>query len=143
MSTTGRIATVVTAGTLVLGMASGVFAQKVTREPVRPVAGVAGSVSFNAYCAQCHGVSGKGNGPAAAALKVTPADLTQLAKQNGGKFDAAAVKSAITGDRELLAHGTRDMPMWGPVLRSVDSPEAVELRIRNLVEYLEQMQEKK
>ena len=39
-----------------------------------------GKEMFTEYCAPCHGVDGKGNGPAASAMKIPPTDLTQLAK---------------------------------------------------------------
>lgn len=138
----GRIGILVAAAGLVLALAPGVAAQKVVQEPVRPVDSVAGPETFKAYCSQCHGVDAKGGGPAARALKVPPADLTQIARRNGGKFDPAKVKATITGDHEVPAHGTREMPMWGPVLRSVDSAPVTELRIRNLVVYLEGLQVK-
>lgn len=142
MSNSSRVGILVATGCLVLALAPRVEAQKVIQEPVRPIDGVAGSATFKAYCSQCHGVDGKGGGPAARALKVAPADLTLIAKRNGGKFDPAKVKVAITGDNELAAHGTREMPMWGPILRSLDSNSVTELRVRNLVVYLERMQEK-
>jgi mono/diheme cytochrome c family protein len=122
--------------------AARVEAQKVTREPIQPPEGVTGSVTFKSYCAQCHGVSGKGDGPAAKALKMPPADLTRIARRNRGVFPGAEVKNTITGNHELSAHGTREMPMWGPVFRSVENPSVTELRVVNLVKYLEQIQEK-
>jgi mono/diheme cytochrome c family protein len=118
-------------------------AQQVKREPIKPPDSVAGDATFKAYCAQCHGVAGKGNGPAAAALKMPPADLTTLAKRNNGTFPAGRIKNAVTGDYATPAHGTAEMPMWGPVFRSVENPSVTELRIVNLVKYLEQIQEKK
>ena len=70
---------------------------------------------FREYCAVCHGVAGKGDGPAAAALKSHP-DLTQLAAKNGGKFDEAKVQYAIKGEADApIAHGSKDMPIWGPI----------------------------
>ena len=35
------------------------------------------------YCASCHGLDARGNGPAAFVLKTTPPDLTALAKRHG------------------------------------------------------------
>ena len=116
--------------------------QQVKREPIPVPEGVDGATTFRAYCAQCHGVSGRGNGPAAAALKMPPADLTQISKRNKGEFPAAAVKNSISGDRAMPAHGPRDMPMWGPVFRSVENAAVTELRVVNLVKYLQQLQEK-
>ena len=114
----------------------------VKREPVKPITDVSGAATFNAYCTVCHGTSGKGDGPAAKALIKPPADLTQIAKRNGGKFSAATVRMTITGETTLAAHGTRDMPMWGPVLRSTEGDSTSTLRVRNLVAYLEALQEK-
>lgn len=45
-----------------------------------------GKEMFMSYCASCHGKDAKGDGPAASALKQAPADLTALAKQNGGSI---------------------------------------------------------
>src|ERR1700674_202975 len=52
------------------------------KEPVRRADITSGKNMFLNYCASCHGVDGKGNGPAAAALKPAPTDLTTLAKAN-------------------------------------------------------------
>ena len=116
-------------------------AQRVNREPVQPTRDLAGAATYKAYCAQCHGVSGKGDGPVARALKVPPADLTQMAKRHEGRFPAGGVKQTILG-WEVEAHGTREMPAWGPVLRSVEDPSVTELRLANLIKYLEQIQQK-
>jgi mono/diheme cytochrome c family protein len=137
-----RLALLAAAG---LVLAVPVFAQQakttIKKEPVKPISDVSGSATFNAYCTVCHGPSGKGDGPAAKALTKPPSDLTQLAMKNGGKFPALQVKSMIEGDNTPMAHGTRDMPMWGPVFQSAEGT-ASELRVRNLVDYLQSMQAK-
>ena len=103
-----------------------------------------GRQMYDAYCASCHGQGGKGNGPAAPALKVQPADLTQLAAKNGGKFPDAHVMQVIRGDTMTTAHGSKDMPVWGPIFSQMsEHSEGVEqLRIRNLARYIEGMQQK-
>ena len=70
---------------------------------------------YMAYCASCHGADGKGNGPAAAALKTPATDLTQIAAKNGGTFPDAHIMQIIKGDSMTAAHGNKDMPVWGPV----------------------------
>lgn len=138
-----RIAlTLAATGILAVSLASRADAQKIKADPIKPLDSVTGSVTFKAYCAQCHGVGGKGNGPAAGALKVPPADLTTIAKRNGGTFPVGRVKAIISGEHEMPAHGSRDMPMWGPVLRSVETPPVAELRITNLITHLQRLQEK-
>src|SRR3974390_1886857 len=64
-------------------------------------------------CAACHGVDGEGKGPLSTQLKVPPADLTILAKKNNGVFPFEAIYEVIDGRKEVAAHGTRDMPVWG------------------------------
>jgi mono/diheme cytochrome c family protein len=127
---------------LFVAVAAPVFAQTtIKREPVRPINDISGAGTFNAYCTVCHGPSGKGDGPAAKALVKPPADLTQISARNSGKFPANAVKMHISGETVVAAHGSRDMPMWGPVLKSTDG-NAVELRLKNLVDYIESIQAK-
>jgi mono/diheme cytochrome c family protein len=102
---------------------------------------------FIAYCAVCHGKDGKGGGPAAVALKTTPPDLTTLTQGHGGKYPAAYVASVIRfGAESYPAHGTKDMPMWGPALASVSggisTASEVTMRINNLTHYIETLQAK-
>ena len=73
---------------------------------------------FAQYCASCHGALGKGDGPVARSLSPRPADLTTLAQRAGGEFDADAVMATIDGRREVVAHGPRDMPVWGIVFEA-------------------------
>ena len=136
-----RLTLLAAAGVLI---AMPVFAQqppKIKKEPIKPITDVSGSATFNAYCTVCHGPSGKGDGPAAKALVKPPTDLTQLAANHEGKFPAASVRSAIVGENAPMAHGTRDMPMWGPVFKSSEGATA-DLRIKNLVDYIESLQGK-
>lgn len=115
----------------------------IKHEPVKSIADVAGSATFKEYCTACHGVGGHGNGPAASALKVAPSDLTLISKRAGGTFPFATVKSQISGDDVIAAHGSRDMPTWGPLFRSADASNSVaELRLTNLIKYVEEIQAK-
>jgi Crp-like helix-turn-helix domain/Cytochrome c len=68
-----------------LGMvrAQGEPAQK---PPARQANTASGKETFVKYCASCHGEDGKGNGPAAIALKPPPSDLTTLSKRHEGKY---------------------------------------------------------
>ena len=114
--------------------------------PVQRTSPASGKVMYNTYCAVCHGVDGRGNGPAAAALKDHPTDLVQLAKENGGKFPSAHVYSVLQFGTESSAHGSKDMPVWGPALRSLDRGSATQnmveqQRIANLTGYLKSLQQ--
>jgi mono/diheme cytochrome c family protein len=142
MSRTRRLALAATAGLVFALAAPSAAQQTVKREPIKPMADVSGAANFREYCTVCHGTGGRGDGPAAKALTKAPADLTGIAKRNGGKFPALAVRMTIVGDTEYAAHGSREMPMWGHVFRSVDGDPTTALRLRNLVNYLESIQEK-
>jgi mono/diheme cytochrome c family protein len=104
-----------------------------------------GRDSFEFYCASCHGATGTGNGPVASSLKTVPADLTRLARRNGGTFPRQRVVSLVTGAEPGLAtaHGSSEMPVWGPVFRFLDpSDDRVKVRIENVVKYIETLQMK-
>ncbi len=106
-----------------------------------------GSDAFIRYCASCHGLAGRGDGPLATSLSKLPADLTQLAKKNDGRFDERAVMEVIDGRRPIAAHGTRDMPVWGAIFedegQGTPYPAYQSLiRSRFLMEYLATLQEK-
>src|ERR1039458_8224627 len=72
----------------------------VKKVPVHPTTSVAGKDLYREYCAVCHGTTGKGDGPAASALKVPPSDLTQISKKNGGKFPELQVQHIINGEAD-------------------------------------------
>lgn len=73
----------------------------------------AGKAEFLSSCASCHGADGKGKGPVSELLKVSPPDLTILAKNNNGVFPTNAVYETIDGSKTIAAHGNREMPIWG------------------------------
>ncbi len=101
-----------------------VFAQKEDSSVVR------GKKLFANYCASCHGVDGKGNGPVASSLKKPLPDLTKI--QKGVKFPTDEVRKKVSGDVLSPVHGKKDMPVWGMIFSQTD--------ITNLVKYLESIQ---
>ena len=118
----------------------------VKQAPIKQTSPASGKEMFTAYCAPCHGADGKGNGPAATSLKVPPRDLTQMAKKNGGKFPANSLASTLKfgGGPTAPAHGSVDMPVWGPLFQSLDKfhDASVQQRVANLVTYVESIQAK-
>jgi len=102
---------------------------------------------FQQYCSACHGLEGKGDGAVAAYLKAPPPDLTTIAKRRGGKFPETEVAEIIEARRPLVAHGTRDMPVWGERFGEMapDSPAtqaSARGQILVLVAYLRSIQQK-
>ena len=131
-------------GCLTLGLALVSAGQRTGREtpPRLAIESMSGQDSFLFYCAPCHGRGGRGDGPVAAALKTSPPDLGTLARRNGGTFPRATVTSFVAGSaRTLTAHGPGDMPVWGPIFRSLDpSDTRATVRIDNVVAFIESMQ---
>ena len=112
--------------------------------PITRTPPTSGKEMFNTYCAVCHGVDGKGNGPAAPAMKTVPTDLTVLAQKSAGKYPAAHVAAVIRGQAATPSHGSEDMPIWGPLFSSIDQGHEaqVQQRVTNLVNYIETVQAK-
>jgi len=96
---------------------------------------------FRQYCSSCHGLDARGNGIMALALKTQPADLTVLAKNNHGQFPADRVRGILNGDASFLSHGSREMPIWGPIFHQIEADtDWGNVRMANLVEYLQSIQ---
>jgi mono/diheme cytochrome c family protein len=117
---------------------------KIKQETYKGLISVEGKDTFAAVCAACHGTDGKGQGPVAPALAKPVPDLTRMAERNKGKFDDAAAHAAVYGKGRMpAAHGTVDMPIWGPIFERGDIyPQRATLRIKNLIDYLESIQQK-
>jgi mono/diheme cytochrome c family protein len=96
-----------------------------------------GAAMYKAYCAACHGTAGKGDGPAASALKAKPSDLTQLAKTHTGGLSQKDFEDRIQGAAMPSAHGSTPMPVWGPVFRTLGNDQ---LRVYNLKKYIDSIQ---
>lgn len=105
-----------------------------------------GAQMYLDYCAACHGKEGKGNGPVVEFLKAPPPDLTTMALRNGGKFAVERVSTTLLFGTEKHPHGTSDMPVWGPLFRSLQGSKVtdpvIKLRIANLTSYIESLQAK-
>ena len=120
-----------------------------------------GKAEFQSSCASCHGADAKGKGPVSDQLKIPPADLTILARNNNGVFPTKAVYETVNGLKTIPAHGVREMPIWGerfnPIVNlphEVDpfywkmagperSPEVVvRTRILAVIDFLNRVQQK-
>jgi len=110
--------------------------------PANKTAATSGQQMYASYCAPCHGTDGRGRGPAAAALKSQPTDLTVLTKNNHGKYPDVHVIAILQFGTETTAHGSEQMPVWGPILGNMNRTNSQEklLRISNLSRYLESIQ---
>jgi len=112
----------------------------IKREAAKNTSSSNGQEMFVAYCSPCHGKDGKGNGPAAPALKNKPADLTMISKNHNGVFSQKDFEERIAGLSMTPSHGTEEMPIWGPIFR--DLPGNDKLRVYNLKTYIDTLQVK-
>ncbi len=133
----------------VLALAVMTWAQDETKKeikhvPIKPTSAASGEEMYKTYCAVCHGTDGKGNGPAAEALKVPPTDLTVLTQKNSGKYPALRVAAIIRGEEVLAAHGSKEMPIWGHLFWSMSGGHEAEVqqRVANLNNYIESLQKR-
>jgi mono/diheme cytochrome c family protein len=112
--------------------------------PVEKVNPTDGKLMYTSYCAPCHGTDGRGNGPVAGSLKSQPTDLTTLARLNNGKYPDVHVVSVLQFGSTTPAHGSAQMPVWGPLLGKIDTvhTQNTQLRISNLSRYLHSIQVK-
>ena len=100
-----------------------------------------GEQLYRAYCASCHGTKARGDGPVATSLSVKVPDLTVIARNNGGLFPEGRVRNSISGDNRPVAHGTSQMPVWGPYFSQIeDDKDYGKVRVDNLSKYLESLQ---
>ncbi len=125
---------------LVMSAASAAAQPKIETGPIKRTPAYDAKTMFDSYCAVCHGRDGKGNGPAAPALLKVPADLTHISTRNDGVFPTVRVKRYIEGLDEVAAHGSRDMPMWGELFRSLGDRDTAQLRVQALADYLKGLQ---
>lgn len=126
---------------LLLAAASGALAQEA---PDQNVIGD-GKSDFEWQCTSCHGQDGKGNGPMSKMLVRPPADLTAIAKANGGKFPFWRVYRIIAGKSPVPGHETFQMPdFWGR-FRGQEKEWGFlppHVRVLELTHYVESLQEK-
>jgi mono/diheme cytochrome c family protein len=100
-----------------------------------------GAELYRMYCATCHGLDGKGKGPAADAMKRRPPDLTSISRRNNGRFPDFRVTHIIDGYEVIAAHGSREMPIWGDFFHDMKRDDALlKLREHNLTEYIRSIQ---
>lgn len=132
------------AAILTAGMGNAIQSAAKVTTPLTRTNPTSGRQMYANYCASCHGANGKGQGPVAIALKTQPTDLTVLSLNHGGKYPGRHVVTVLQFGTTLPAHGTADMPVWGPFLGKMSMPNSQErmLRICNLSHYLETLQVK-
>jgi mono/diheme cytochrome c family protein len=109
------------------------------------LSGYTGPSLYKHFCASCHGLYGKGDGPVASSLKFEVPDLTRIAARHGGQFPAEDIRKIIDGRTTRPPHGPRDMPVWGDAFRiaageNTKAQDRTNESIELLTEYLRSIQ---
>ena len=129
---------------LLVSVAVSSFAQ-IKNQPRPPIRSVDGASIFQNWCAACHGPDGRGKGPVSKTLKREVPDLTRLSLRNDGAFPAIHVQTIIMfgADDLLPAHGSKEMPIWGPIFHEIEFDQDLGyVRLENVTKYLESIQRK-
>lgn len=111
-----------------------------------------GRAEYEVACMGCHGAQGRGDGPMAAFLTITPADLTRLSRNNNGQYPFLKVFQTIDGRAVIRGHGDGAMPIWGDrykagagagiePYRSFTSEPLARARILELTYFIQSLQE--
>ena len=129
---------------ITLGALAAAQRSSIVTVPAPPTSATSGKEMYLAYCAACHGREGKGDGPVAGALKTPPTDLTVLSERNHGRFPSVRVVNVITGSAGVTAHGSKEMPVWGPIFLAMGHQHESEARLRaaNLTDYVKSLQKR-
>jgi len=117
---------------------------------VQTAAAQSGIQDYQNYCAECHGLGGKGDGPSRLTIPMNPPpnDLTVMARNNGGKFPFDRVVDSIDGRKNIPSHARLQMPFWGTTLQkpgkefTPESDADVKRRIDSMARYVESIQQK-
>ena len=116
-------------------------AKKQQHDPGRLTQSLNGIDIYRAHCASCHGVEGKGDGPVAPALNTKMPDLSTIAQRSGGTFPVGRMRKIIIGDEVIPGHGSREMPIWGPIFHQIQQDRDYgEVRLKNITDYLKSIQ---
>ena len=130
------------AGALIAPPAADIARAQKPLTPPLVISSLSGRDLFQFYCSTCHGRDGKGHGPVASSLKRQPPDLTTVARRRDGVFPSETIERLVTGDdRPIGEHGSREMPVWGPIFLSLEPHDRLTaIRIANIVAYIESIQ---
>jgi mono/diheme cytochrome c family protein len=121
-----------------------VVTRQMDKDQLPPTYVPSGKQMYKEYCAACHGPNGRERGPLASSLTKRPPNLATLAKRYGGNFPEEYVTSVLRFEPGFSAHGSSEMPVWGPIFQYLENynEAAVRQRIKNLCEFLKSIQER-
>ena len=103
-----------------------------------------GAYLYRAFCATCHGETGKGDGPVADIADRRPADLTILRRNNGGTYPRDRVLRVLENVEPIPGHEPPAMPNWRNVLKTTEggNERVIRTRLEALADHVGTLQEK-
>ena len=106
---------------------------------------MSGEQLYRRFCASCHGLEGRGDGPVAASLRVEVPDLTSTSRRAREADQRDRIARIIDGRYIIGAHGTRIMPVWGEDLARLeignpDAERTAQTIIERLADYVRGLQ---
>lgn len=109
---------------------------------------MSGEQLYRRFCASCHGLEGRGDGPVASTLRVEVPDLTRPFRRSLALDPRERIARIIDGRYIIAAHGTRIMPVWGEDLTRLeignpDAERSTEIIIARLADYVAGLQQSK
>lgn len=111
-------------------------------EAAKAAGDISGADQFQQYCALCHGADGRGIGAVTEKTNSPAADLTLIAKRNGGAFPFSTVADKILAGGGIAEHATSRMPAWGKIFAAESDPVRAKATIFEVTKYVESLQEK-
>ncbi|MGA0265534.1 MAG: c-type cytochrome [Lysobacterales bacterium] len=112
------------------------------------VKGHNGEQLYGKLCASCHGLEGKGDGPATPALTQAVPDLTHMPRDQEGLIDHGRIEKIIAGKDRRVRHGVIGMPKWEEQFKYIrtgwndrERYAFARKRIHELAEHVESLQE--
>lgn len=108
-------------------------------------AAMSGEQLYRRFCASCHGLEGRGDGPVASSLRAEVPDLTVTSRRAREANQRDRIARIIDGRYIIGAHGTRLMPVWGEdfarlEIGNPDAERSAQTLIGRLADYVGSLQ---
>lgn len=108
---------------------------KIRYAPITRTSPGDGQKMYEQYCAVCHGLNGRGNGPAAPGVAAPPMDLVDVPRSR--------IRNVLDDNIAWRVHEKAGMPYWYDSFRWLDKGDSAglsDMRVTALVSYVKRLQ---